>query len=96
MLFVLFFLVVHHNEQLVLFFSFFSLLINFLITYQKKSLNATFITLIPKKSAAIDVKDFCSISLVWGGGGAGVIYKIIAKVLATQLRTVMTDIISSS
>ena len=69
MLFVLFFLVVHHHEQLVLFFSFFSLLINFLITYQKKSLNATFITLIPKKSAAIDVKDFCSISLVLGGGG---------------------------
>ena len=40
----------------------------------EKSLNATFITLIPKKSAAIDVKDICLISLVRG------VYKIIAKV----------------
>ena len=43
----------------------------------EKSLNATFITLIPKKSVAIDVKDFSPISLVGG------VCKIIAKVLAT-------------
>ena len=30
----------------------------------EKSLNATFITLIPKKNSAIEVKDFCPISLV--------------------------------
>ena len=54
-------------------------------------MNATFITLIPKKNAAIEVKDFQLISLVRGGG----VYKIIAKVLATRLRTVMEDIISS-
>ncbi|XP_030941874.1 uncharacterized protein LOC115966870 [Quercus lobata] len=56
----------------------------------EKSLNATFITLIPKKFAAIDVKDFRLISLVGG------VYKIVAKVLATQLCMVMTYIISSS
>ena len=46
-----------------------------------------------KKKSAIEAKDFCPISLgfFWGGG-----YKIIAKVLATRLRTVMEDIISSS
>ena len=56
----------------------------------EKSLNATFITLIPKKSVAIDVKDFSPISLVGG------VCKIIAKVLATRLCMVMTNIISSS
>ena len=35
----------------------------------EKSLNATFIALIPKKAAAVDVKDFRPISLVGGGGG---------------------------
>jgi hypothetical protein len=40
-----------------------------------KSLNATFIALILKKSGAIDLKDFRPISLVSG------VYKIIAKVL---------------
>ena len=36
----------------------------------EKSLNAMFITLIPKKKSAIEAKDFCPISLVffWGGG----------------------------
>jgi len=41
-----------------------------------KSLNATFIALIPKKFGAMDLKDFQPISLVSG------VYKIIAKVLA--------------
>ena len=35
----------------------------------EKSLNATFIALIPKKAAVVDVKDFRPISLVWGRGG---------------------------
>ena len=56
----------------------------------EKSLNATFITLIPKKNEAIEVKDFRPISLVGG------VYKIIAKVLANRLHTVMEDIISAS
>ena len=56
----------------------------------EKSLNATFITLIPKKNEAIEVKDFRPISLVGG------VYKIIAKVLANRLRIVMEDIISTS
>ena len=56
----------------------------------EKSLNATFISLIPKKNPAIEVKDFHPISLVGG------VYKIIAKVLATRLCTIMEDIISPS
>ena len=44
--------------------------LSFIIFFAKgqfeKSLNATFVTLIPKKPAAIDVKDFCLISLVGG------------------------------
>ena len=59
----------------------------------EKSLNATFIILIPKKHAASEIRDFWPISLVGGGGG---VYKIIAKVLANRLRTVMGDIILAS
>jgi len=46
--------------------------------YLKKSLNATFISPIPKKAGAIDLKEFRPISLVWG------VYKIVAKVLANK------------
>ena len=56
----------------------------------EKILNATFITLIPKKHAASEIRDFRPISLVGG------VYKIIAKVLANRLRTVIGDIISTS
>ena len=56
----------------------------------EKSLNATFTTLIPKKVAALDVRDFRSISLMGG------VYKILLKVLANRLRLVMHKIISSS
>jgi len=54
-----------------------------------KSINATFIALIPKKSGAVDLKDFRPISLVSG------VYKIIAKVLANRLKKVVERIISS-
>ena len=56
----------------------------------EKSLNATFITLIPKRHVASEIRDFRPISLV------GRVYKIIAKVLTNRLRTVMGDIISTS
>jgi hypothetical protein len=55
-----------------------------------KSLNATFIALILKKSVALDLKDFRPISLVSG------VYKIIAKVLANRMRRVMEKVISNS
>ena len=42
----------------------------------EKSLNATFLALIPKKFDAVDVQDFRPISLL------GEMYKIIVKVLA--------------
>jgi hypothetical protein len=54
------------------------------------SINATFLALIPKKSGAVDLKDFRPISLVSG------VYKIIAKVLANRLRKVVEKIISKS
>jgi hypothetical protein len=54
------------------------------------SLNATFITLIPKKVGVVKVKGFHPISLVSG------IYKIIAKVLANRLKTVLDNIISKT
>jgi hypothetical protein len=44
----------------------------------EKSINTSFISLIPKIPGAIDLKDFWPISLVGG------IYKIIAKVLANR------------
>jgi hypothetical protein len=48
----------------------------------QKSLNASFIALIPKKVGAVDLKDFRPISLV------GVVYKLITKVLANRLKMV--------
>ncbi|KAG7951253.1 hypothetical protein I3843_13G156700 [Carya illinoinensis] len=54
----------------------------------EKSLNATFITLIPKKHGTKVVEDFRPISLVSG------VYKIISKVLANRLSSVMEHIIS--
>ena len=55
----------------------------------EKSLNATFIALIPKKAAAVEIKDFRPISLVGG------VYKVLAKVLASRLRLVLGEIIST-
>ena len=56
----------------------------------EKSLNATFLALIPKKFDVVDVKDFRPISLVGG------VYKIIAKVLANRMRRVVHGLISES
>jgi hypothetical protein len=54
----------------------------------EKSLNATFIAQIPTKPGALDLKDFCPISLVSG------VYKIIAKVLANRMRRIAEKIFS--
>jgi hypothetical protein len=53
----------------------------------EKSLNATFISLIPKKVNALNIHDFRPISLI------GSIYKILAKVLANRLALVLDNII---
>ena len=55
-----------------------------------KSLNATFLVLIPKKGNIEDVKDYRPISLL------GSLYKILAKVLANRLRRVLIKVISPS
>ena len=55
-----------------------------------KSLNATFLVLVPKKGGAEDLKDFRPISLV------GNLYKLLAKVLANKIKKVMGKVISAS
>ncbi len=54
-----------------------------------KSINATFIALIPKKPGFVEIKDFKPISLVTG------IYKIMAKVLANRLKMVLGKVVSA-
>ena len=53
----------------------------------ERSLNATFIALIPKKNGASNISDFRPISLV------GSMYKILARVLANHLRVVLDQLI---
>ena len=48
-----------------------------------RSLNATFLVLVPKKQNVEDLKDLRPISLVGG------LYKILAKVLANRIKRVM-------
>ena len=55
-----------------------------------KSLNNTFLVLIPKKSGAEDLGDFRSISLLGG------LYKLLAKVLAIRLKKVVGKVVSTS
>ena len=56
----------------------------------EKSLNATFIALIPKKNGASNIREFRPISLV------GSVYKILAKMLANRLKEVLNQLISES
>ena len=62
--------------------------------YEKKkfvrSLNATFLVLIPKNGNVEDIKDYKPISLLGG------LYKILAKVPANRLRRVLDKVISPS
>ena len=54
------------------------------------SLNASFLSLIPKKNNALNIKDFRPISLV------GSVYKLLSKDLANRLRRVLDNLISES
>ena len=56
----------------------------------EKSLNASFLALIPENVDAVEIKDFWPISLV------DEIYKIISKVLANRFRKVAYGLISDS
>ena len=66
----------------------------FLNTHQhsvfERSMNASFLTLIPKKCNAVNIKEFCPISLV------GSVYKLLSKVLANSLRVVLDNLISET
>ena len=53
-----------------------------------RSLNATFIVLVPKKGDAEDIRDYRLISLVNN------IYKLMAKVLANRLKKVMDKLVN--
>jgi hypothetical protein len=56
----------------------------------ERSLNASFIALIPKKQNASNIRDFRPISLI------GSVYKLLAKVLANRLKGVLDKLISES
>ena len=55
-----------------------------------RSLNSTFLVLVPKKGDAEDLRDYMPISLVGG------LYKLLVKVLANRLKQVMGKVVSSS
>lgn len=55
-----------------------------------RTLNATFLLLIPKKGGASDIQDFKLISLV------GSLYKLLAKVLVNRLKRVVSKVVSNS
>ena len=55
-----------------------------------KSLNVTFVSLVSRKVDAVEMKGFRPISLV------GEMYKILSKVLANRMKTVLGKIISKS
>lgn len=55
-----------------------------------RSLNTTFLVLIPKKGGTDDLRDFRPISLVGG------FYKLLAKVLANRLKKVVSKVVSTT
>ena len=55
-----------------------------------RTLNTTFLVLIPKKGGVDDLRDFIPISLVGG------LYKLLAKVLANRLKKVVSNVVSST
>ena len=56
----------------------------------EQSLNASFLSLIRKKNNALNIRDFWPISLV------GSVYKLLSKMLANRLRTVLDNLILES
>ena len=56
----------------------------------ERSLNASFLTFIPKNPNAVNIKEFRPISLV------GSVYKLLSKVLANKLRVVLDCLISET
>ena len=56
----------------------------------ERSINALFLTLIPKKCNVVNIKDLCRISLVVS------VYKLLSKVLDNRLRTVSDNLISET
>lgn len=56
--------------------------------YMVESNNTSFIALVPKKKGAIELLDYRPISLI------GSVYRILAKVLAERLKTVIGQLIS--
>ena len=54
-----------------------------------KSLNTTFLVLIPKKGGADNLGDFRPINLLRG------LYKLLAKVLANRLKKVLDKVVSA-
>ena len=55
-----------------------------------RSLDATFLVMIPKKGNVEDIEDYRPISLLGG------LYKILAKVLANRLTRVIDKVVSPS
>ena len=56
----------------------------------ERSINALFLTLIPKKCNVVNIKDLCPINLVVS------VYKLLSKVLDNRLRTVSDNLISET
>ena len=56
----------------------------------ERSMNASFLTLIPKKCNVVNINDFRPISLL------GSVYKLLSKVLANRLRMVLDNLISET
>ncbi|GKV29432.1 hypothetical protein SLEP1_g38359 [Rubroshorea leprosula] len=55
-----------------------------------KGLNSSFLTMIPKKLNVVELKDYRPISLI------GCVYKLLAKVLANRLKSVISEIVSET
>ncbi|GKU90755.1 hypothetical protein SLEP1_g4707 [Rubroshorea leprosula] len=55
-----------------------------------RGLNSSFLTMIPKKLNAVELKDYRPISLI------GCVYKLLVKVLANRLKSVISEIVSET
>ena len=54
-----------------------------------KSLNATYVALIPKKTGAMELRDFRPISLISG------VYKVFGKLLVKRLKKVISKLVNN-